>query len=195
MEILLYDTWERSLRPFSPIHADWVGLYCCGPAVYDHAHIGNLRTYLFEDLLRRTLEFNGYTVRHVVNITDVGHLLSDQDEGEDKVERQSRRSGVSAWALAERYTEAFIADLGLLNIKLPTIWCKATDHIEEQIALIRFRPAIPGRGESRPEYGKRTGAGVGRAEKRAARCAQEGHARRSRCHARPTPVAMAPRSR
>ncbi|KUZ73264.1 cysteine--tRNA ligase [Burkholderia ubonensis] len=136
MEILLYDTWERSLRPLSPIHADWVGLYCCGPTVYDHAHIGNLRTYLFEDLLRRTLEFNGYTVRHVVNITDVGHLLSDQDEGEDKVERQSRRSGVSAWALAGRYTEAFIADLGLLNIKLPTIWCKATDHIEEQIALI-----------------------------------------------------------
>ncbi|AWV05250.1 cysteine--tRNA ligase [Burkholderia sp. JP2-270] len=136
MEILLYDTWERSLRPFSPIHADWVGLYCCGPTVYDHAHIGNLRTYLFEDLLRRTLEFNGYTVRHVVNITDVGHLLSDQDEGEDKVERQSRRSGVSAWALAERYTEAFITDLGLLNIQRPTIWCKATDHIKEQIALI-----------------------------------------------------------
>ncbi|NTZ81687.1 cysteine--tRNA ligase [Burkholderia metallica] len=136
MEILLYDTWERSLRPFSPIHADWVGLYCCGPTVYDHAHIGNLRTYLFEDLLRRTLEFNGYTVRHVVNITDVGHLLSDQDEGEDKVERRSRRSGVSAWALAERYTEAFITDLGLLNIQLPTIWCKATDHIKEQIALI-----------------------------------------------------------
>uniref|UniRef100_UPI003BEEB7F5 cysteine--tRNA ligase n=1 Tax=Burkholderia arboris TaxID=488730 RepID=UPI003BEEB7F5 len=136
MDILLYDTWQRSLRPFTPIHADWVGLYCCGPTVYDHAHIGNLRTYLFEDVLRRTLEFNGYTVRHVINITDVGHLLSDQDEGEDKVERQSRRSGVSAWEIAERYTQAFVADFGRLNIAPPTIWCKATDHIAEQITLI-----------------------------------------------------------
>ena len=83
----LYDNWERSLRPFSPIRQDWVGLYCCGPTVYDYAHIGNLRTYLFEDVLRRALELNGYNVRHVVNITDVGHLVSDGDDGEDKMEK------------------------------------------------------------------------------------------------------------
>ncbi|GAB2890657.1 cysteine--tRNA ligase [Paraburkholderia jirisanensis] len=136
MEILLYDTWERTARPFKPVHTDWVGLYCCGPTVYDYAHIGNLRTYLFEDVLRRTLEFNGYTVRHVVNITDVGHLLSDADDGEDKVERQSRRSGVSAWEIAQRFTDAFVADLERLNIRQPIVWCKATEHIADQIALI-----------------------------------------------------------
>lgn len=137
MDIFLYDTWERALRQFKPIRDDrTVGLYCCGPTVYDYAHIGNLRTYLFEDVLRRTLEFNGYTVRHVVNITDVGHLLSDADEGEDKVERQSRRSGVSAREIAERFTRAFIEDIERLNIEPPTILCKATEHIPEQIAFI-----------------------------------------------------------
>lgn len=137
MEILLYDNWERALRPFTPMHQDWVGMYCCGPTVYDYAHIGNLRTYLFEDILRRTLEFNGYQVRHVMNITDVGHLLSDADEGEDKIERQSRRRGESAWVIAQRYTEAFAVDLEQLNIESPAVWCKATDHIAEQIAFIQ----------------------------------------------------------
>ena len=87
MSLVLYDTWSRSLRPFVPLRPGPVGLYCCGPTVYDHAHIGNLRTYVFEDLLRRVLEFGGHEVRHVVNITDVGHLVSDADEGEDKMEK------------------------------------------------------------------------------------------------------------
>lgn len=136
MDILLYDNWERQLRPFTPIHPEWVGLYCCGPTVYDYAHIGNLRTYLFEDFLRRTLEFNGYTVRHVVNITDVGHLVSDADDGEDKMEAGSRRTGQSAWDIAEKYTVAFKQDLISLHTLPPQIWCKATDHIAEQIAFI-----------------------------------------------------------
>src|SRR5882757_4067299 len=123
MDIFLYNTWERSLRPFSPIHADWVGLYCCGPTVYDYAHIGNLRTYLFEDALRRVLEWNGFTVRHVMNITDVGHLVSDADEGEDKMERGTRRDGASAWDLAVRYTAAFQSDLRALDAREPTVWC------------------------------------------------------------------------
>lgn len=136
MDILLYDNWERQLRRFSPIRNDWVGLYCCGPTVYDYAHIGNLRTYLFEDVLRRTLELNGHQVRHVVNITDVGHLVSDADEGEDKMETGSRRTGESAWDIAEKYTLAFKQDLHSLNMLEPQIWCKATEHIAEQISFI-----------------------------------------------------------
>ncbi|WP_144138682.1 cysteine--tRNA ligase [Paraburkholderia sp. BCC1884] len=136
MPLVLYDTWSRTLRAFEPIHADHVGLYCCGPTVYDHAHIGNLRTYIFEDVLRRTLQLNGYNVRHVVNITDVGHLVSDADEGEDKMEKGSRRTGESARAIAERYTEAFMDDWRALNLLEPALWCRATDHIAEQIAFI-----------------------------------------------------------
>lgn len=136
MDILLYDNWERQLRRFSPIRQDWVGLYCCGPTVYDYAHIGNLRTYLFEDLLRRTLEINGLQVKHVINITDVGHLVSDADEGEDKMEAGSRRTGESAWDIAEKYTRAFKQDLLCLNMLEPQIWCKATEHIAEQISFI-----------------------------------------------------------
>lgn len=135
-DIFLYDNWERQLRVFSPIHKDWVGLYCCGPTVYNYAHIGNLRTYLFEDILRRTIELNGYHVRHVVNITDVGHLVSDADDGEDKMEAGSRRTGESAWNIAEKYTLAFKQDLHSLNMLQPHIWCKATDHIAEQISFI-----------------------------------------------------------
>jgi cysteinyl-tRNA synthetase len=136
MSLALYDTWSRAMRPFAPIQPGHVGLYCCGPTVYDHAHIGNLRTYVFEDVLRRVLALNGYTVRHVVNITDVGHLVSDADEGEDKMEKGSRRTGDSAWAIAERYTAAFMADWHALNLLEPSVWCRATDHIAEQIAFI-----------------------------------------------------------
>jgi cysteinyl-tRNA synthetase len=136
MPLALYDTWSRTLRAFTPIQADHVGLYCCGPTVYDHAHIGNLRTYVFEDVLRRVLGLNGYTVRHVVNITDVGHLVSDADEGEDKMEKGSRRTGESAWAIAERYTAAFMRDWHALNLLEPAVWCRATDHIAEQIDFI-----------------------------------------------------------
>jgi len=137
MGLRLYDTYTRSTRDFSPLHPPNVGLYTCGPTVYNYAHIGNLRTYIFEDLLRRVLEFHGYQVTHVMNITDVGHLVSDADEGEDKMETGSRRTGMSAWQIAETYTQAFRDDLYHLNIHEPTIWCKATAHIAEQIATIQ----------------------------------------------------------
>lgn len=92
MTLRLYDTYTRSLRDFEPLHPPEVGLYACGLTVYDYAHLGNLRAYIFEDILRRVLEFDGYTVRHVQNITDVSHLVSDADTGEDKMEKGSRRT-------------------------------------------------------------------------------------------------------
>ncbi len=137
MTLRLYDTYTRQVRDFEPLDPAKVGLYACGLTVYDYAHIGNLRTYIFEDILRRTLEFNGYDVEHVQNITDVGHLTSDADTGEDKMEKGSRRTGMSAWQIAEIYTQAFKDDMKQLNILEPTIWCKATDHIEEQIDLVK----------------------------------------------------------
>src|SRR5215216_3893914 len=137
MTLRLFDTYTRSRRTFAPLQPPAVGLYACGPTVYDYAHIGNLRTYIFEDILRRVLDFNGYTVTHVMNITDVGHLVSDADTGEDKMEKGARRTGKSAWAIAEFYTQAFKEDLRRLNILEPTIWCRATAHIPEQIEAIR----------------------------------------------------------
>lgn len=136
MDLRLFDTYTRSTRDFKPLSPDQVGLYTCGPTVYDYAHIGNLRTYIFEDLLRRTLEFNGYRVKQVMNITDVGHLVSDADTGEDKMEKGARKAGKTAWEIAEEYTEAFRQDLEHLNIIEPTIWCRATEHIQEQIDLV-----------------------------------------------------------
>jgi cysteinyl-tRNA synthetase len=136
MSLTLYDTYERRLRPFDALHPGRAGLYACGPTVYDYAHIGNLRTYLFGDTLRRVLRLNGYEVRHVVNITDVGHLSSDADTGEDKMEKGSRRTGRTAWDIAAFYTEAFERDLERLRILPPTIWARATEHIPEQIAFI-----------------------------------------------------------
>ena len=113
-----------------------VGLYTCGPTVYNFAHIGNLRTYIFEDLLKRTLLYNGYKVKHVMNITDVGHLTGDMDMGEDKIEAGARREGKTAWEIADYYTAAFKADLQRLNITPPGSWIKATDTIKEQIGMV-----------------------------------------------------------
>ncbi len=132
----LFDTYTREVREFIPLESGKVGLYACGPTVYHYAHIGNLRTYLFEDILRRTLEFNGYSVNHVVNITDVGHLTSDADTGEDKMELGARRTGMTAWELADYYSEVFKKDLDDLGMLEPTTWCRATDHIKEQIDFI-----------------------------------------------------------
>ncbi|MET0683412.1 MAG: cysteine--tRNA ligase [Casimicrobiaceae bacterium] len=133
----LYDNFTRTLRPFLPLHEGGeVGLYTCGPTVYDYQHIGNYRTFLFEDVLKRVLEWNGYRVRHVMNITDVGHLTSDADTGEDKMEKGARRTGKTAWEIARLYTDAFVADMKLLNIEDPTVLCRATDHIREQIDFI-----------------------------------------------------------
>jgi cysteinyl-tRNA synthetase len=137
MTLRLFDTYSRQVREFKPLQPPRVGLYACGLTVYDYAHIGNLRTYIFEDILRRTLEAHGYEVLHVQNITDVGHLVSDADEGEDKMEKGSRRTGKSAWEIAEYYTAAFQADLEALNVLEPHIWPRATEHIAEQVALIQ----------------------------------------------------------
>ena len=136
MPLQLYDTWTRSQREFTPLKPGEVGLYTCGPTVYNYAHIGNLRTYLFEDGLVRVLKMNGYRVNHVMNITDVGHLVSDGDDGEDKMEAGSKRTGQTAWTIAALYTDAFRADLKALNIQEPDVWCKATDNIPEQISFI-----------------------------------------------------------
>ncbi len=138
MQLCLYNTLTRQKEEFVPIRSGEVGLYTCGPTVYNFAHIGNLRTYIFEDILKRVLTFNGYSVRHVMNITDVGHLTGDRDMGEDKMEAGSRREGKTAWGIAEFYTHAFKQDIARLNILEPTIWCKATDSIPEQIDLIRI---------------------------------------------------------
>lgn len=137
IKLQLYDTYTRSLRDFEALRPPEVGLYTCGPTVYNYAHIGNLRTYIFADILRRVLTFNGYAVKQVMNITDVGHLTSDADTGDDKMEARSRLTGRSAWELAEFYTAEFRKDMARLNIQEPTIWCKATDHIAEQIEFIQ----------------------------------------------------------
>ncbi len=137
MPLLLYNTRTRSKEPFAPLFPDEVGLYTCGPTVYNYAHLGNLRTFLFEDVLKRVLLYNGFRVRHVMNITDVGHLTGDRDLGEDKIEAGSRREGKSAWEIAAFYTRAFREDMARLNILEPTVWCRATENIPEQIALIR----------------------------------------------------------
>jgi cysteinyl-tRNA synthetase len=134
--LVLYDNYTRTLRRFEPLAPAEVGVYTCGPTVYDYQHIGNFRTFLFEDLLKRVLEWNGWRVRHVMNVTDVGHLTSDADEGEDKMEKGARRTGKSAWEIAQLYTDAFLDDMKALNIEDPTILCRATDHIAEQIAFI-----------------------------------------------------------
>ena len=135
--LTLYNTLTKTIEPFEPRHPREVGLYTCGPTVYHYAHIGNLRTYLFEDVLKRVLREHGYTVRHVMNITDVGHLTDDADQGEDKMEKGSRREGKSAWELAEFYTSAFTRDMQELNLMPPDVWSKATDHIPEQIRQVQ----------------------------------------------------------
>ena len=135
--LVLYDNFTRSLRAFAPLVPDGeVGMYTCGPTVYDYQHIGNYRTFLFEDVLKRVLSWNGYRVRHVMNVTDVGHLTSDADTGEDKMEKGARRTGKSAWEIAALYTRAFEDDLAALHILPPDVLCRATDHIPEQIAFI-----------------------------------------------------------
>ncbi|MBI4678578.1 MAG: cysteine--tRNA ligase [Elusimicrobia bacterium] len=136
MPLFLFNTLTRNKDEFQPLHPPEVGLYTCGPTVYDYQHVGNYRTYVFEDVLRRSLRLFGFKVRHVMNITDVGHLTSDADEGEDKMEVGGAREGKSARDIAKLYTEAFLEDCRELNLLPPDVLCKATDHIPEQIELI-----------------------------------------------------------
>lgn len=136
MMLRFWNTLHRKLEDFEPLVPGQVGLYTCGPTVYYFAHIGNLRSYLFEDILVRTLLLAGYDVKRVMNITDVGHLVGDGDEGEDKVEREARRTGKTAWDIAKFYEEVFFIDFARLNMVPPTVVCRATEHIPEQIALV-----------------------------------------------------------
>jgi cysteinyl-tRNA synthetase len=143
--IKLYDTLTRAVKEFKPLSQSEVKLYSCGPTVYDYQHIGNFRKFVFDDTLRRTLESLGYNVVHVMNITDVGHLVSDADEGEDKLEKGARREGKTVWEVAQHYTNAFKKDAKKLNILDPNgyrgekdNYARATDFIEEQINLIKI---------------------------------------------------------
>lgn len=135
--IYLFDTYQRKKRLFVSIKPGKVKIYTCGPTVYDYPHIGNLRAYIVADVLRNTLEFNGYKVKQVINITDVGHLTSDTDSGEDKMELSARKQKRSAFEIAELYAGIFKQNLLALNITPPSVWSKATDHINEQITLIQ----------------------------------------------------------
>jgi cysteinyl-tRNA synthetase len=134
-QLNLYNTALRGKVPFVLLR-EQAGMYCCGPTVYNYAHIGNLRTYIFEDVLKRTLKYFGYSVKHVMNITDVGHLTSDADTGDDKMENGALRDGKNVWELAEFYTQAFRRDLADLNICEPDIWTKATDNIPAMIRMV-----------------------------------------------------------
>ncbi|MBE2256674.1 MAG: cysteine--tRNA ligase [Ignavibacteria bacterium] len=137
MSVYLYNTLTRSKEEFIPIEKGKAKIYCCGPTVYNYQHIGNLRTFLFEDILKRVLIYNGFEVTHVMNITDVGHLVSDEDEGDDKMELGASREGKTVWEIAEYYTDVFKKDLQRLNILFPDVFCKATDYINEQISMIK----------------------------------------------------------
>jgi cysteinyl-tRNA synthetase len=136
--ITLYNTLSRKKEPLKPIHPDWVGLYTCGPTVYNFAHIGNLRTYIFEDILERTLRVDGHAVRRVMNITDVGHLTGDTDAGDDKLETAAEAQKKSVEEIAQFYTDAFFEDLAKLNIIKPDIVAPASAYVREETALVQI---------------------------------------------------------
>ena len=137
MILKLFNTLTRNLEPFEPINPPKVAYYSCGPTVYDYAHIGHARTYIFADILQRVLEFNGFRVKRVMNITDVGHLTSDADSGEDKMEKGAKREKKSVWDIAKFYTKDFFEMTDRLNIKKPEIIIRATDFIPQMIKLIK----------------------------------------------------------
>ncbi|MDE7395403.1 MAG: class I tRNA ligase family protein, partial [Clostridiales bacterium] len=133
----VYNTLSRKKEPLTPIKEGVVTMYSCGPTVYNYAHIGNLRTYVFMDILRRALRFNGYKIKGVMNVTDVGHLLSDGDDGEDKMEKAAKEQKKSPREIADFYSEIFFKDLERLHIGKPEIIAKATDHIADMIAYVQ----------------------------------------------------------
>lgn len=132
----LYNTLTRKKEEFAPLDGKTVRMYSCGPTVYNFAHIGNMRTYIFMDILRRTLRYEGYKVKGVMNITDVGHLLSDADEGEDKMEKAAKEQRKSPYEIADFYTKVFFDDLKKLNIGKPELTPKATEHIQEMLDFV-----------------------------------------------------------
>lgn len=132
----LYNSLTRKIEEFKPLNSPNVGLYTCGPTVYWSTHIGHMSKYVGDDVLRRVLIYNGYNVMHVMNITDVGHLTSDADEGEDKMEKGARREGVTVWDIAKKYEKEFFEAMDSVNVLRPSITARATEHIKEQIELI-----------------------------------------------------------
>ena len=133
----IYNTLSRKIEEFKPLNPPQVGMYTCGMTVYDFAHIGHGRKYVNDDILKRVLTLNGYKVKHVQNVTDVGHLVSDADEGEDKLEKGAKKTGKTVWDVAEFYTKHFYESMDLLNNIRPNVICKATEHIKEQIELVQ----------------------------------------------------------
>ena len=136
MDIYFYNTLTKKKDKFEPLNPDEIRIYSCGPTVYKDATIGNMRTNIFQDVLRRTLRYNGYKIKHVMNITDVGHLVSDGDEGEDKMLKSAREEHKTPLQIAEHYTKLFFDDLSALNIETPEIVCKATEHIKEMLEYV-----------------------------------------------------------
>ncbi len=137
MEIYLSNTLSKQKELFKPISEEEIKIYSCGPTVYKDATIGNMRTNIFQDVLRRMLEYNGYKIKQVMNITDVGHLVSDGDEGEDKMIKSAREQHKSPLEIAKHYTELYFQDLEDLNIQMPEIICKATDHIQDMLEYVK----------------------------------------------------------
>ncbi len=137
MSLKLYNTLTKQKEEFKPLEGNEVRIYTCGPTVYSFAHIGNFRAYVFMDTLRRVLKENGYTLKHVMNITDVGHLESDADEGEDKMEKAARKENKDPYEIATYYTDIFFRDMGRLHIERPEIIAKATDHISDMLEFVK----------------------------------------------------------
>lgn len=136
MEIYFYNTLTRQKEKFEPIDINEIKIYSCGPTVYKNATIGNMRTNIFQDVLRRVLRYNGYKIKHVMNITDVGHLVSDGDDGEDKMLKSAREEHKTPLEIAQYYTKLFFEDLKELNVETPEIVCKATEHIKEMLEYV-----------------------------------------------------------
>lgn len=137
MQVQLYNTLTKAKEEFIPLEKNKVRIYSCGPTVYSFAHIGNFRAYIFMDTLRRVLKYNGYELKHVMNITDVGHLESDADEGEDKMEKAARKENKNPYDIAKFYTDIFFRDMGRLNIEKPEIIANATEHIHEMLEFVQ----------------------------------------------------------
>ncbi len=137
MELKLYNTLTKQKEEFKPLQGNEVRIYTCGPTVYSFAHIGNFRAYVFMDTLRRVLKYNSYDLKHVMNITDVGHLESDADEGEDKMEKAAKKENKNPYEIAAYYTDIFFRDMGRLNIDKPEIIAKATEHIAEMLEFVK----------------------------------------------------------
>ncbi|MBR0551686.1 cysteine--tRNA ligase [Stakelama marina] len=166
--LVLYNSLSRSLERFEPLDAETgVRIYSCGPTVYNYAHLGNLRAYIFTDTLSRVLTWKGYSLTHIINITDVGHLTSDADAGDDKMEAAAKAQSQSIWDVAAHYTQAFKDNVAALNIRQPTRWSVATDHIEEMIDFAkRIAPdhcyeidsGLYFDATTVPEYGRLAGA-------------------------------------